>query len=245
MTTNGQLNFTTALDDLSVYAVSITSQPTTPNQQCLITLGNESGSLAGSDVVVTIECITTQYTVGVDVSGLASGNTLGLDNSGEGLTVSSNGLSNFASGLDDLSGYSVSITSQPSSPNQTCENTSANQVGAISGDDVTISIECTTNRYFIGGTVNGLLDNNFMMIGNNTDELIISSDGAFLFSMPLIDEENYDVQILLEPENPIQPCTLLNNTGMLDGNDIVDIEINCEVGDDLIYSGGFEEVPAK
>ena len=99
------------------------------------------------------------------------------------------------------------------------------------------------NSYFIGGTVTGLFDYNFKMIGNNSKELIISNEGAFLFLTPILDEGNYDVQILLQPESPIQPCTLLNSSGDLNGSDIVDVVINCEVGDDLIYRGGFEEIP--
>lgn len=137
----------------------------------------------------------------------------------------------------------TSVFTHPSSPNQSCLITSNNATGNLDGMGVVVDIQCTTLQYNVGVDVSGLADDVTLVVMNNSEELIISNEGAFLFLTPILDEGNYDVQILLQPESPIQPCTSLNSSGDLNGSDIVDIEINCEVGDDLIYKQGFEELP--
>jgi len=107
-----------------------------------------------------------------------------------------------------------------------------------------IQVECVTESYFIGGTVSGLLDGNYMVIQNNKgDDEIIMSNGAYLFSTPLFDEENYNVQIFMQPVNPIQPCIVDNNSSNLAGFDVDDVDINCEIGNDFIFRNGFEGLP--
>ncbi|HEU4612087.1 MAG TPA: choice-of-anchor Q domain-containing protein [Kofleriaceae bacterium] len=52
---NGPFVFAAALDDLSAYAVTVAQQPTGPTQVC--TVGNGSGTLAGSDITnVAVDC---------------------------------------------------------------------------------------------------------------------------------------------------------------------------------------------
>ncbi|WP_218944371.1 hypothetical protein, partial [Marinicella rhabdoformis] len=81
----------------------------------------DAGNLAGGDATVNVSCVTTQYTVGVNVSGLAGGNTVVIQNNGgDDLNVNANGVSTFATALDDGSAYNVSVLTQPTSPNQTC-----------------------------------------------------------------------------------------------------------------------------
>ena len=55
---NGAFTFTTALNDKSPYAVTVFTQPTTPNQTCLVT--NGSGTIAGANISnVTVICTTS------------------------------------------------------------------------------------------------------------------------------------------------------------------------------------------
>ena len=54
---DGNFEFSTALDDGSAYAVTVSSQPASPNQTCSV--DNASGSLAGANITnVAVSCAT-------------------------------------------------------------------------------------------------------------------------------------------------------------------------------------------
>jgi len=59
------------------------------------------------------------YTVGGTVSGLAGSGLVLQDNSGNNLAVSANGPFTFTTALASGTAYSVTVFSQPTSPNQT------------------------------------------------------------------------------------------------------------------------------
>jgi len=195
---------------------------------------------------VEVDCVNDFFNVGVTVNGLAPGNSVFLENNGGDLleVSSNNSLTNFSIQVGNGLEYLVTFFSQPTTPNQTCQFTTPS-TGTINGTDAAvIQVECVTESYFIGGTVSGLLDGNYMVIQNNKgDDEIIMSNGAYLFSTPLFDEENYNVQIFMQPVNPIQPCIVDNNSSNLAGFDVDDVDINCEIGNDFIFRNGFEGLP--
>ncbi|MFK8013253.1 MAG: beta strand repeat-containing protein, partial [Marinicellaceae bacterium] len=235
VTSNGIMNFDTALDDASAYAVSITSQPTSPNQECLITSANASGNLAGSDEIITIECTIVQYTIGVNVSGLTEDNTVELDNNGESLIVIADGQFNFPTALDDVANYNVIVTSQPTMPNQMC--TVESGIGTLQGHDVILSVTCSTDQYFIGGIASGLANGNTVSLSLGSEDLNVSNNDAFIFFNPLADESNYSVLISNQPTVPNQTCDLVNPSGIIAGDDVDDIQVNCTTNQYTI--GGF------
>ncbi len=97
------------------------------------------------------------------------------------------------------------------------------------------------NIYFIGGTVNGLLAGNYFVLTNmGADDKIITENGAYVFNTPLVHTESYDIEFDLLPNNPIQPCQIINATSSINSADVTDIDVSCEVGNDLIYRNGFE-----
>ena len=55
------------------------------------------------------------------------------------------------------------------------------------------------------------------------------------------DLQFYDVSIFNQPTNPIQTCELNNESGHVSGTDVVNVVIDCDFGDDLIYTHGFEQ----
>jgi len=58
--------------------------------------------------------------------------------------------------------------------------------------------------YFVGGTVEGLIDGNtFVLKLNNAEEKIISQNGEYIFNTPLIEDDTYSVSIDLDPNNPV------------------------------------------
>ena len=243
-TTDGTQTIST-LDDGTAYDVDITSaQPVSPNQTCGFT-NADSGTLAGSDVTVTVECITEQYVIGGSLSGLASGNSVALQNNGgDNLIVSSDGAFVFSTPIDDLTTYSVSVLTHPTTPNQTCEVDFGS--GTVNGDDIdTVVVTCSVNNYFIGGTTTGLFRGNSILLRNDNSFKLVTVNGAYIFKTPLPDATGYAVSIFQQPQSPLQPCTLQNPTGIIAGDDVIDIDVSCEFGDDLIYRHSFEDEPAN
>jgi len=161
----------------------------------------------------------------VDVSGLANNNSVEFNNNGEGLTVNTDGQFNFATALDDGSTYDVTVTSQPTSPNQMCSVVSGS--GMLNGNDVLITVSCTTNQYFVGGMASGLANGNAVELTLGAEDLTVDSNAAFVFMNPLADETDYEVSISSQPTVPNQTCELVNESGTISGNDITDLEVNC------------------
>jgi len=84
------------------------------------------------------------YTIGGTVSGLATGNSVVLQNNNvDDLTVTANGGFVFPVALDDGSSYAVTVVTQPDDPDQFC--TVVNGTGTISGGNVTnVDVTCNT-----------------------------------------------------------------------------------------------------
>ncbi|MEZ5472418.1 MAG: hypothetical protein R3E90_11590 [Marinicella sp.] len=99
------------------------------------------------------------------------------------------------------------------------------------------------NYYFVGGTVSGLLEGNYLVLTNNgVDDETIITNGVYVFDTPLAHGSPYIVVVDLQPDDPIQPCVVNNDDGSIEGADVVNVDITCEVGIDLIYRDGFEQV---
>ncbi|MCK7595529.1 fibronectin type III domain-containing protein [Pseudomarimonas salicorniae] len=251
---DGPFAFSTALVDGSAYAVTVSTQPSTPNQTCEvgrqpIVKGSpaNSGMIMGADVTdLLVTCTTNLYTVGGSVSGLAAGKTLVLQNNGgDDLSLSANGAFTFATALPDGSAYSVSVLTAPSMPNQTCALSrqtpgkgGATLDGVISGSNVgDILVTCTTNTYTVGGSVAGLAPGNTLVLQNNGgDDLSLSANGAFTFATALPDGSAYSVSVLTAPSMPNQTCALSRQTpgkgggtisGMISGSNVGDILVTC------------------
>jgi hypothetical protein len=146
---NGAFVFGAALPDQSAYAVTVFAQPTTPNQTCVVT--NGSGTLAGAIVSnVTVTCTTNTYTVGGTLSGLAGGSVTLRNNGGDDLVLSANGSFSFSTPLQDGASYSVTIQTQPASPDRVCQVSDG--AGTVGGANVTgVQVTCVLNGIFANG----------------------------------------------------------------------------------------------
>jgi hypothetical protein len=134
---DGSFAFTTTYTAGSTYSIAVSTAPAHPGQSCVITSG--IGTFSSSNVTsISIACTTTARTVRVNVSGIASGNLVLLNNSFDSLTATSNGSYFFSSDVAIGGTYSVTINSSPSS--HTCVLTSAS--GTIAGADATVTANC-------------------------------------------------------------------------------------------------------
>ena len=221
--------FPTAIDDETTYDITVLVQPTTPNQTCVVT--NANNTLAGSDITnIIVTCTTNTYSIGGTISGLATGNEVILQNNiGDNLTVNTNGLFTFSTTIDDESSYDITILTQPTTPNQTCNMTSA--IGTLAGATITnVSVICTTNTYTVGGSLSGLAAGNSVVLQNNAgDDLTIGTDGIFAFATAIDDGTTYDITVLAQPTIPNQTCIVTNTSGVLAGSDITDITVACTI----------------
>jgi len=241
VTNDGEFTFSTTLAINGMYSISVIMQPLSPVQTCTVT--NEAGIISTTNITdVLVTCTTNQYFIGGALSGLSPGNslTLELNDNKEQLPLSANGGFAFAMPLDDLSDYSINVAESPISPSQTCEI--QNDSGQINAADVVdVLVDCSTDRFFIGGRITGLAEGYSLRLENNsTDELLLSNNGAFVFATPLSDLSSYEVDFEILPANTSRDCNIQNEAGELAGDDIDDILIRCNFFNDFIFDNGFE-----
>ncbi|NOX93101.1 MAG: hypothetical protein GXP18_11835, partial [Gammaproteobacteria bacterium] len=139
MSANDDFTFAAALTDGSAYAVTVLTQPDSPNQTC--TVDNDKGTVSGSIVTnVTISCETVTYTIGGTVTGLAGGELVLQNNGGDDLVISADDNFTFATALTDDSAYVVTVLTPPTKPNQRC--TIENGEGLLNGEDANVTVNC-------------------------------------------------------------------------------------------------------
>jgi len=232
---NGALEFLAGLDDYSEYSVSVSNQPKNPSQSCDVS--NGSGQLDGANVDdILIVCETGSFAVGGSVSGLEGSGLLLQLNGEHDLAVESDGSFAFSNTLEDQSDYSVTIASQPTSPEQSCRVT--NGSGRLSGSEVSNILVSCNNTYAIGGTLEGLAEEtNVVLQLNGQDDLSVDTNGSFVFPVGLKTGEEYAVSVKAHPQGPNQNCTLTGPTGTVDSQDVLEIGVSCET---LAYKVGVE-----
>jgi hypothetical protein len=92
--------------------------------------------------------------------------------------------------------------------------------GSGSGDDPVLT-------YSIGGSVTGMTGSGLRISNNATDELTLDASGNFVFADELEGGEDYDVQIVTQPANPDNVCTLANGSGTVNAADVTGVQIEC------------------
>ena len=85
--------------------------------------------------------------------------------------------------------------------------------------------ESGTNKFSIGGTVEGLVGSGLVLQNNGSDDLPISENGSFTFPTRLYDSTEYDVTIESYPAG--QTCYVEDGSGVVDGADVTDVSVVC------------------
>ncbi|MDD3519209.1 MAG: DUF1566 domain-containing protein [Chromatiales bacterium] len=137
---NGAFSFETPVVNGGIYAVTVLTQPTSPNQTC--TVANGSGTVAGANVTdVAVTCVTDTYTVGGSVGGLSGSGLVLRNNGGNNLAISGNGSFTFSQALPDGTAYAVTVLTQPTDPAQVCAVLDGS--GIVAGANVTdVDVGC-------------------------------------------------------------------------------------------------------
>ncbi|MDB4938741.1 MAG: hypothetical protein JWP87_5713 [Labilithrix sp.] len=222
---DGSFTFTSPQDDGSHFAVTVKTDPSGPAQTCLVS-GN-SGDVAGGKVTsVTVNCSTKKYAIGGTISGLAGAGLVLQDNAGDNLTVNANGTFAFATPIEDLAAYSVTVLAQPTSMWQTCVVT--NGSGNVTAAPITnVSVVCTTNSYTVAGNVTGLAGSGLVLQNSAGNNLAVNANGAFQFTAPVASGAGYLVSVLTNPSNKSQTCTVTSGIGTIAGANVTNVAVAC------------------
>ncbi|MDR0965468.1 MAG: hypothetical protein LBM75_03005, partial [Myxococcales bacterium] len=207
----------TPLASGTAYSVSVSAQPTSPWQTCVVT--NPSGTITNAKVVVEIACTTDTYELAVNVSGL-SGSGFTLSNAGTAYPIAANGetvLTSLASGTT----YGVTVSAQPIAPDQLC--TITNPAGTIQDAKITVQIACVAS-YALAVNVTGLVGD-ALTLSNAGNDYPIAVDGEHVLAF-FVSGTAYDVAISAQPTSPWQTCSLTNASGTITDAMVV-VEIAC------------------
>jgi len=201
-TTNTTQTFAKSFASGASYQVGVKTQPA--NQTC--TVGSNAKGTITSNISVSVTCVpnSTNFTLGVSVSGL-TGTLVVQDNKSDQLTFTSNSTQTFASTYASGSTYSVTIRTQPSG--QSC--TLTNATGTITAN-TTVSATCTSNttKFTLSVAVTGLAGT-LQVQDNNGDGLTFTTNNTQRFATQYASGSTYSVSISSQPSGQI--CTLGGN----------------------------------
>jgi Galactose oxidase, central domain len=238
LTANGPFTFKTAVTGpTDAYAVTVLTQPTTPNQICTVASG--SGTASANVTNVAVSCVLS-YTIGGTVTGV-TGSGLILQNSSdnEQLPISAatgNEAFTFKSLVPAGTSYTISIAQQPTNPNQTCVVTPGSASGVANANVTSVVVTCPAVTYSVGGTVVGLAgvpssdgpitDGSFILQNVLGNTLVVPQNGPFQFATPEALNDQYQLSVFHGPSSQPQGCTLWNYKGVVTAS-ITNIVVDC------------------
>ena len=223
---DGTFTFGTSLAAGAPYAVTVFRQPSAPSVTC--TVANGTGTIANANVTnVAVTCSSQPpppptYHLSGTVSGLA-GSGLVLHAGADDLAIASNGSFAFPSAYASGAAYSVSVSSDPSAPAQSC--TITNGSGTFGTADVSnIAVACTTKSFSVGGSVSGL-SGTLVLQNNGGDDLTLAADGNFTFATSLLDQSAYAVTVAQQPNG--RHCDVANASGTIASANVSSVAVTC------------------
>ena len=211
VTANGSFAFRTPVASGATYDVTVATEPSSPNQTCVVS--NGAGTVTSADITdLVITCTVDRLAVGGTLWGLAAGESVVLrDNGGDDVTLTANGSFTFPTSVASGLPYAITVAANPASPiAQTC--TIEGGRGTVGDAAATgASVTCKTNQLVVGGTVTGLAGGGLVLQDNGGDDLAIAASGAFAFPTPIASGDAYAVTILSQPSG--SSCFVTNGTG--------------------------------
>jgi trimeric autotransporter adhesin len=226
---SGAFAFATALQSGASYEVTIRKQPTNPSQAC--TVSNGVGTVTGGNVTnIAINCVSSSFTVGGSVSGLAGSGLVVVLNGANDLPIAGNGNFTFETPLPSGSQYRVRVATQPVSPTQVC--TVASGDGTIGSTNVSnVRVSCASSTFSVSGTVVGLVGRGLVLQNNGADDVAVTADGDFRFPAALASGAAYNVTVRTQPTDPSQSCSVTNARGTIGNGNVSNVVVSCSTAD--------------
>jgi hypothetical protein len=170
-----------------------------------------------------VVCVTNTFTVGGTVTGLAGPGLVLRNNGGDDLAITMNGAFTFATPVASGATYAVTVATNPAAPTQTCVVT--NGAGTVTNAAVTdVVVTCTTNRYTVGGTINGLAGT-VVLRNNGGNDLTRTANGAFTFTTTVASGQPYAVTVFTQPSG--QTCSVSAGSGTVTNAAITNVVVTC------------------
>lgn len=209
------------------YTVTVSAPPTVLSQTC--TVASPSGTLT-ANVTLTITCVTNNYAINANVTGLAlAGAGMALQiNSATAVPVAANGNGIALASLASGTAYRVTVT-QPNTPTQSCVSVPAS--GTVTSAIVTVAVTCTTTPFTVGGTISGLTGAGLILkdnvSSNTTTPAVAAAASTFTISSAVNSGALYDVVVQTPPSSPGQWCTVTNGTGTVGAGNVTNVAVAC------------------
>jgi len=166
---NTSFTFSSQISAGGSYAVTVGTQPT--GQTCSISHGAAS-AVAANISNVTVVCAVDEFSVGGNVTGLATGEQVTLlNNGGNPTTVSANGAFTFSSPIAFGGNFAVTVQVQPLG--QTCSLTGA--TGSNISANSSVAVSCATSSLTILYSFKGTTTDIGYPVGN----IMQATDGYF------------------------------------------------------------------
>ncbi len=221
---NGSFTFKTAIVANKPYLVTVSVPPGTPPQTCTVAAG--SGTATANVTTVVVTCTTGTQAIGVTVAGL-TGTGLVLQNGTEFLTITgTTTTSQFKTAIPFGQTYNVTVSTQPTSPAQTCTVTGGSGT-STAGVSINVQVTCSLGTLSIGGSVSGYSGGTgFALQNNGGDTLTITKNGAFTFPTLVPVNGAYKVTVSAQPSGPNQTCTVSLGTGTASAN-VTNVSVVC------------------
>ncbi len=211
------------LDSGVSYAIYVKTQPTNPQQTCVV--DNASGVVDDAPIDnASITCTTDAFTVGGPITGLAGSGLVLTNNGGSDLLVGA-GQTSYAFVLPNGSAYDIQVKTQPTSPRQTC--VVSNGTGTVGAASVTnAAVTCVTDAYAVGGPITGLVGAGLVLQNNGKDDLAVPAN-ATSYSFLVQSGATYALTVKAQPASPSQTCVIGNSSGTMAASPVTNAAITC------------------
>ena len=238
---NGAFIFPGLVPTGASYDITVQATPSNPAESCVVTGG--VGTVGDADVaspLVSCTAGSSFYTVGGTVLGLASGDSVVLeDNGGDSVILDVNGPFTFPALLLSGNPYDVTVLANPTSPAaQTCQVTMG--TGTVVTANVTAPVvTCVSSTFTIGGTLSGLAAGGAVVLQDNGgDNVTLGSNGAFSFVTAVAGGHAYSVSVLSNPTSPSQTCTVSAGSGTVGMANITGVQVACITNGPRVLASG-------
>ncbi len=166
------------------------------------------------------------FSVGGVLEGLAANQSLVLvatdanGNNPQTATLNANG-SYTATQVPSGSGFVVSVQTQP--VGQTCSVT--NGSGTVSANISNVRVDCSANRYTVGGSISNNLGVVSLRNSVNDEIFTTNGQGAFSFAQTLLHASSYNV--VIDATSAGQSCNVMNASGTATAN-VSNLQVTCQ-----------------